>query len=136
MGLDVEATVPLPEVYMVKPPGSPDLSREVRCPALVIRDNITFLKVWPKMLTSIHFLLRWRGIWMDTDNFWFLHYLNTFKAYVEPGINFDDMETLDIHTPNLDKSSKKKSSVVLPPHFLSENPTAIAEIILICKKVD
>lgn len=136
MGLDAEATAPPPEVYMVNPRGCPALSLANRRPALIIRDNIAFLKAWPKMLSSIHFLLRWRGIWSDSDNFWFVHYLTLFHTYVEPSINLEEMENLNILTPNLDKSSKGKNTVVLPPHFISENPSATAEVILVYKKSD
>jgi hypothetical protein len=135
MGLDAEATVPPLEVYMVNHPGCPALSQANRHPALIIRDNIAFLKAWPLMLSSIHFLLRWRGIWSDSDNFWLVYYLNLFHTYIEPGINLKEVDNLQILTPNLDKSSKRKNSVVLPPDLLSGNPSAVTEVILVYKKL-
>ena len=45
--------IPLPKMYMAHPLSIFDLTMVIRCPTLVIRENVAFIKKWPKMKASI-----------------------------------------------------------------------------------
>ena len=110
MSLDEKNRVPLPEMYMDYPPGSFDLDIVPRQPILIIHDLIAFNQVWPKMESSIQFLLRWRGEVADIGKEWLKNYLGLFKAYIHLGVGFGNLNLLDFCTPNIEKSSRDRSS--------------------------
>lgn len=63
--LDKKLHIPLPKMYMAHPPGSFDLAIVPRRPSLVTHEHAIPNLVWPKIESSIYFLLRWRGILED-----------------------------------------------------------------------
>ena len=109
MSLDNYNRVPLLENYMAFPPASSELVNAQRRPAIVIRNFQEFSKAWPKMEASLNFLLRWRGIRMDSDFEWLSNYLSIFQAYIELGTDISNWVNLDICLPNFEKSSKEYS---------------------------
>ena len=117
MSLDEKFRVPLPEMDMDHPLGSFNLEIVPRQHALVIRDLVAFNKVWPKMESSIQFLLGWRGIMVDNRKEWLRSYLGLFNAYIHPGVGFGNLDALDFCTPNIEKSSREKFSFEFPPFF-------------------
>lgn len=62
---------------------------------------------------------------------WMVNYLNLHKAYVHPGVVFDNIEYLDFYTPNIEKTSREKSTFKFPPFFRAENPIVVVEVIMI-----
>ena len=86
------------------------------------------------MKVSVDFLLRWRGITVDSNVEWLKSYLDTFGAYIEPGTVLDKWEELDFSMPNFDKSSKERNALVIPPYFHSEDSNDSAEIIMVFNK--
>ena len=117
MIIDHKNRIPLPELYMALPPGILDTTLHLTRPVILIRDPPTFNKEWANMEASIHFLLCWRGISEDNSKDWLLNYLTSTRAYIEPGSDFDNLPSLSFCTPNLDKSSKVRSTYVFPPNF-------------------
>ncbi len=83
------------------------------------------------MDASIQFLRRWRGIIEDGGRAWLKNYLGIFKSYIFMSVELENLEALDYCIPNIEKSSKEKSSFEFPPHFQSKNPKDIAEIIMV-----
>ena len=117
MSFDDKARVPLLETYMAYPLGSFDIAIVPRCPAIAIKDNLAFTRVWPKMEASINFLLRWRGIRVDSNIAWLSNYLNIFNSYIEPATNLNNWVDLDFCMPNLEKIRKERNSLVFPLNF-------------------
>ena len=105
-----------------------------RRPALAIRDNAKFSRIWPKMKASVNFLLRWQGIKVDSNVEWLKSYLNVFSTYIEPSTVLDNWDELDFSMPNFDKSSKERNALVFPPNFHLEDSREIAEIIMVFNK--
>ena len=52
---------------------------------------------------------------------WLSNYLNSFNAYIQPGVIFDDLEALKFCTPNLEKTSRVKFDFEFPPNFCVDN---------------
>ena len=67
----------------------------------------------------------------DPDQVWIQVYFHIFKSYIDPSVSLENLEDLEFCIPNLEKTSKEKSSFVLPPNIQSENPNDIAEIIMV-----
>jgi hypothetical protein len=132
--LDDRGRVPAPEIYMSHPPVSLAMAFAPRRSAIVIRNSQDFFEAWPNMKVSINFLLRWRGIKDDFGNEWLLKYLNTFNAYIEPGIDMTNWTNLEYSLPNFDKSSKERTTLVFHLDFASEDFTEISEIIMVYDK--
>ena len=63
--IDARLRIPLLEFYMEFEVDNPEIGRSLRCPCLVIKDNIKFFSEWSRMESSINFLLRWRVIVED-----------------------------------------------------------------------
>ena len=78
------------------------------------------------MEANIHFLLKGRGIVEDSNKEWLRSYLDIFKSYIHPSVVLDNLEALEFCIPNMEKSSREKSSFVFPPNFQSKNPNDIA----------
>jgi hypothetical protein len=111
--------------------GSLELVAIPNRPSLVIRDITTFNLEWPRMEANAHFLLQWRGIRVDRYKTWLSNYLNIFNAYIEPGVDLNDLSSLVFCLPNIEKSSKEKSTFEFPPNFNCDNPREISEIIMV-----
>ena len=62
----------------------------------------------------------------DPNKVWLRVYLGIFMSYIDPGLVLDNLEALEFCIPNMEKTSKKKSSFVFPLNFQSENPNDIA----------
>ena len=83
------------------------------------------------MESSIQFLLKWRGIVANDGIEWLKGYLRMFKSYIHPSVELGNLDALDFCTPNIEKSSKEINSFEFPPHFQSENPNDIVEVIMV-----
>lgn len=103
----------------------------LRHPILSIRDINQFNREWPKMEASITFLFHWRGIITNQDKDWLLHYLCIFYAYIEPGVDFDDLNKLVFSLPNLLKYSKQKMACVLAPGSMVVDLEEVDNLIMI-----
>ena len=62
---------------------------------------------------------------------WLVNYLKIYKAYVHLGVTFDNLDNLDFCTPNIEKTSREKSSFEFPPFFKVQNPNDFVEVIMI-----
>ena len=133
MSLDDKARVSLPETYMAYPLGSFDIAIVPRCLALAIRDIHEFSWAWPKMKASINFLLRWRGIRVDSNIEWLSNYLNIFNSYIELGTDLINWVNLDFRLPNFEKTSKEKNSFVFPPNIQLDDSNEISKVIMVFK---
>ena len=131
-GLDKNLCFPLPEMYMEPPPGSLIIANIPRRPALVIKDREIFKAAWRKMETCFYFLMGWRKIIPMVGDEWLLRYLRAHKAYIDEGVTFDNLERVNLCTPNIEKTSRNKNFFVFPPGFEVENPNDISEVIMIC----
>lgn len=130
-GMDERGMIPSPEVYMCHLPGSQAMTLAPRRHALDIRNSPEFNGAWPNMKASIDFLLRWRGIKEELGNEWLLNFLNSANAYIMPGTDFTNRNNLDFSLPNFDRSSKEKSTLIFPPGFVSDDPSVIAEVMIV-----
>ena len=83
------------------------------------------------MEASIHFLLRWRRIFEDEGREWLTNYLHSFNAYMQPGVNFDDLDALEFDMPNSKKTNKAKFNFAFPPNFFVKKPNDILEVIIV-----
>ena len=131
MGLDKNQCLSLLEMYMKYAPGSLIITNITRRPALVIWDNYAFNMAWPKMEPCFHFLMGWRKIVLTVGLRWLTNYLKAHKAYVYPRVSFTDINRVNFSTPNIEKTSREKSSFMFPPGFKAENPFDVAEVIVI-----
>lgn len=98
---------------------------------LLIRDLITFNKFWPKMESSIYFLLRWKGVVVDTGREWLKIYLGMFNSYVHLGVELGNLDALEFCTPNIELFSRAKSSFEFPPLFQLQHPNENFEVIMV-----
>ena len=131
LSLYEDLRVPLPEMYMDHPPGSLVVANIPRRPALVIRVRVSFNMAWPKMESCFHFLLGWRKINVNFDQGWLNNYLSLFKSYIHLGVGFGNLDRLDFCTPNIEKTSRERSSFEFPPNFQAENPNDVVEVIMV-----
>lgn len=132
--LDKNLYVPLLEMYMNHPPGSLIIANIPRRPTLVIRDSVAFNRNWPKMESHFHFLLGWRKIMIGADFSWLRNYLGLFKAYIHSGVDFENLDLVNFCAPNIDKSSRDKSTLEFLPHFQSKTLNDISEVIMVYRK--
>lgn len=86
---------------------------------------------WPKMESCFHFLMGWRKISLVMGQGWLVNYLKLHKAYVHPGVTFDKLDNLDFCTPNIEKTSREKSTFEFPPFFKADNPSDVVEVNMI-----
>ena len=114
MGLDENLYFPLPEMYIEYSSWRLSIAFIPRCLALVIRDRFSFNMAWPKMEPCFHFLMGWRKIAPMTGQGWLTNYLKLHKAYVHPGVTFEDIDKVNFCTSNIEKTSKEKSSFEFP----------------------
>lgn len=116
------------------PMGHPDLEAAFRRPSLVIREGLAFYREWPKMEANLHFLLHWRGIIVDESKAQLLNYLHMFNAYIQPGVTFENLDTLNFCTLNVEKTNRAKVDFEFPPNYYVEQPNDIPEVIMVYQK--
>ena len=119
---------------MEHPLGSLIIANIPRCLALIIRDRVAFNLALPKMETCFHFLMGWRKIVLVIGTGWIVNYLTIFKAYIHLGMSLDNIDTLDFCTPNIEKTSREKSTSKFSSFFRVENPNDVVEVIMIYRK--
>ena len=115
---------------MKHPSGSLIIANIPRYPALIIKDRVSFNMEWAKMESCFHFFMGWRKIAPMVGNGWMVNYLNLHKVYIHPGVVFYNLEILDFCTPNIEKTSREKSTFKFPPFFKVENPNDVVEVIM------
>ena len=64
-------------------------------------------------------------------NGWIENYLNLHKAYIHPGVVFENLDNVDFCTLNIEKMSKEKLTFEFPPFFKIENLNDVVEVIMI-----
>ena len=65
---------------------------------------------------------------------WLVNYLKIHKAYVHLGVTFDNLDNLDFCTPNIEKTSREKSTFEFPPFFKAYNLSDVVEVFMIYQK--
>lgn len=83
------------------------------------------------MEAFFHFHLGWRKISAKVGIVWLRNYLNLHKAYIHPGVRFDNFNKLDFVNPNLEKTRKEKSSFKFARNFQAKNLSNVVEVIMI-----
>ena len=131
MGLDENQCLLLIEMYIKYALGSLIIVKILRRLALVIWDKYSFNMAWPKIEPCFHFLMDWRKIVPTIGHGWMTNYLRAHNAYVHPGVNFEDLDKVNFSTLNIEKMKWERSSFVFPPSFKVDNPSDVAEVIMI-----
>lgn len=131
MGLDENLCLLLPEMYMEHSLGSLIIANIPRHPALFFKDRVAFDMAWPKMEPCFHFLMGWRKIAPVVGHGWLVNYLKIHKAYIHPVVTFENLDIVNFYTPNIEKTSREKSSFEFPHFFKEENPSDVVKVIMI-----
>ena len=116
------------------PVGLPDLDTAPRRHLLVIREHLSFQREWPKMEASLNFMLRWRGIIAEENKEWLTNYLRLFKAHIQEGVTFENLDDLEFSTPNAERTSKRKLVYEFPPNYQIEEFSDIMDVIMVLWK--
>ena len=132
--IDHRSRIPYPEKYMNLPFGHPDLDTAHRRQSLVIREYSTLQREWPKIEASLNFILRWRGIIVEENTEWLTNYLRLFKAHIQEGVSFANLNDLEFSTPNAERTSKRKLVYEFPPNYQIEEFSDIMDVILVLWK--
>ena len=119
---------------MSLPIGDADLVMATRRQVLMIRESLTFFKEWPRMVASIEFLLHWRGIIALENKDWVLNYLQLFHTYIQSGVSFEDLNTLNFSILKSEKTSREKSRLPLPQNMILDDSDEDPEVIMVTRK--
>ena len=83
------------------------------------------------MESSLNFLLHWRGIIVEDNTEWLINYLQLFRAHIQEGVTFKNLNDLEFSTLNAEHTSKKKLVYEFPPNYQIENFNDIMDVIMI-----
>ena len=119
---------------MSLPIGHPELDTAPLRQSLIICENLAFCREWTKMEASLNFLLRWRGIMMENNTTWLTNFLRLFKAHIQEGVTFENLDDLDFSTPNAERTSKRKLVYEIPPNYQIEDDNDIMDVIMVLWK--
>lgn len=132
--IDDKGRIPYPKKYMGLPLGVEELRTTPRWQCFIVRDNLAIFRAWPRMEASVNFLLDWRGIRVEENLEWVVKYIKMFKAYVSPGVVFNNLNTLEFCILNAEKLSRLRVDYVLPPNMVMNDPDSILEVIMVSWK--
>ena len=132
--IDNSFRIPYPEKYMSLPIGHPELDTAPHWQSLIIQENLAFYREWTKMEANLNFLLRWRGIFMEDNTAWLTNYLRLFKAHIQEGVTFENLDDLDFNTPNVECTSKSKLVYEFPPNYQIEDDNDTMDVIIVLWK--
>ena len=65
---------------------------------------------------------------------WLTNYLRLFKAHIQEGVTFENLDDLDFSTPNAERTSKRKLVYEFPPNYQIEDDNDIMDVIMVLWK--
>ena len=71
---------------------------------------------------------------MDDNTAWITNYLRIFKAHIQEGVTFENLDDLDVSTPNAERTSKRKLVYEFPPNYQIEDDNDIMDVIMVLWK--
>ena len=67
---------------------------------------------------------------------WLINFLQDFEAYVEPDINFNDLDRLEFSLPNYIKSNRESMTYVFLPGSTIDDVEKAKDIIMVSWKIE
>ena len=67
---------------------------------------------------------------MENNKGWLTNYLHLFKAHIQEGVTFENLDDLDFNTPNAERTSKRKLVYEFPPNYQIEDDNDIMDVIM------